>query len=256
MNGKVALVTGGAQGIGLAIARQLAAKGAHSVIADINLEKAVAAAEALRQDDLAASAVKMDVASEDAVNHAMSEIETAVGAPLIIVNNAGIAAESPALDMPMSTWHRNIAIMLTGPLLVARAAAPAMIKARWGRIINMGSLMSFTAFGKDAGYCAAKAGILGLSRSLAADLAPFGVCVNTICPGNILTELMEETARAIEARDGLAPGSFLAERPKAIPLGRLGTPEDIADLAAFLASDAASYITGQAIHVNGGLYYH
>lgn len=256
MNGKVALVTGGAQGIGLAIARHLAAKGAHSVIADINIDKAIAAADILRQDGLAASAVQMDVSSEDAVAHAMQQIEAGAGAPLIIVNNAGIAAESPALDMPMSVWHRNIAIMLTGPLLVTRAAAPAMIKARWGRIINMGSMMSATAFGKDAGYCAAKAGILGLSRSLAADLAPHQITVNTICPGNIMTELMAETARAIEVRDGLAPGTFLADRPKSIPMGRLGTADDVARVAAFLASDEGDYITGQSMHVNGGLYYH
>lgn len=256
MNGKVALITGGAQGIGLAIARHLSGKGAHSVIADINIDKARAAADTLRHDDLAASAVQMDVSSEDSIAEAMRLIVAEVRAPLIVVNNAGIAAESPALDMPMTTWHHNIAIMLTGPLLVARAAAPAMIKARWGRILNMGSMMSATAFGKDAGYCAAKAGILGLSRSLAADLAPHQVTVNTICPGNIMTELMAETARAIEARDGLAPGTFLADRPKSIPMGRMGTANDVARLAAFLASDEGDYITGQSIHVNGGLYYH
>ena len=256
MDGKIALVTGGAQGIGLAIARQIAVKGAHSVIADINIDKAKEAAAALRDEGLSASAVQMDVSSEDAIAAAMRQMQDSVGAPLILVNNAGIAAESPALEMPMSLWHRNIAIMLTGPLLVARAAAPAMIEARWGRILNMGSMMSATAFGKDAGYCAAKAGILGLSRSLAADLAPYQVTVNTICPGNIMTELMAETARAIEARDGLAPGSFLADRPKSIPMGRLGTADDVARLAAFLASDEGDYITGQAIHVNGGLFYH
>lgn len=256
MHGRVALITGGARGIGLAIARRLAQQGTHSVITDIDGEQAAAAAGELRREGHLASAARMDVASEDDIARAVVEIREVAGSPLILVNNAGIPAHSPALEMSIETWNRNIAIMLTGPLLLTRALAPAMIAAKWGRIINMGSLMAFTAFGQDAGYCAAKAGLLGLSRSLAADLAPHRICVNAICPGNILTGLLEETAIRIEARDGLAPGSFLASRHKDIPLGRLGEPADVAKLAAFLASDDADYITGQAIHVNGGLFYH
>lgn len=256
MQGKVALITGGARGIGLAIARRLAQRGSHSIIADIDGEQARLSAEAMKAEGLLATAARMDVSSEIDIARAVAEIREIAGSPLILVNNAGIPAHSPALDMSIETWDRNIAIMLTGPLLLTRALAPAMIAAKWGRIINMGSLMAFTAFGQDAGYCAAKAGLLGLSRSLAADLAPHGICVNAICPGNILTDLLEETATRIEERDGLAPGSFIASRHRDIPLGRLGEPADVAKLAAFLASDEADYITGQAIHVNGGLFYH
>lgn len=258
MTARTALVTGGAQGIGLAIARRLAEQGAHSVIADINADKAAEAAQALRDDGLACSSVGLDVASESAIAAAIDHITGDLGlaVPLILVNNAGIPADSPALDGPLTNWYRCLDVMLTGPLLLTRAVAPAMIAAKWGRIINMGSMMTFTAFGRDTGYCAAKAGLLGLTRSLAADLAPHDVCVNMICPGNILTDLMIETARGIEARDGLPPGSFMAERPKSIPMKRLGTPDDVARMVAHLASDAGDYTTGQAIHVNGGLYYH
>ena len=252
---RTALVTGGAQGIGLAIARRLAQAGATSILADINAERAETAAAMLRSEGLRAHAAAFDVASGDAVAKAVHAMMAQADSPLILVNNAGIPAHSPALGS-LDLWRRSLDVMLTGPLLLARAVVPAMKAAGWGRIINIGSLMSFVAFGEDAGYCAAKAGLLGLTRSLAADLAPHGICVNIICPGNIQTDLMEATARAIEARDGLAPGSFMVERPKSIPRRRLGTPEDIAGTAAFLASDDADYITGQAIHVNGGLYYH
>jgi NAD(P)-dependent dehydrogenase (short-subunit alcohol dehydrogenase family) len=255
---RTALVTGAAQGIGLAIARRLAEQGVHSLIADINGDKAEEAAISLRADGLNCSSVALDVSCETAIADAMGRITGELGLPipLILVNNAGIPADSPALDGPLANWYRCLDVMLTGPLLLARAVAPAMIAARWGRIINMGSMMTFTAFGRDTGYCAAKAGLLGLTRSLAADLAPHDICVNMICPGNIMTDLMAQTAQGIEERDGLPPGSFLAERPKSIPMKRLGTPDDVARLAAFLASDAGDYTTGQAIHVNGGLYYH
>jgi NAD(P)-dependent dehydrogenase (short-subunit alcohol dehydrogenase family) len=254
LTGKTAFITGGAQGIGLAIGHQLARDGAAVVLADINTEKVVLAAEALKHDGYTALSVVMDVADEQSVNEAVGIATHELGAPTILVNNAGIYTKTPAIDVDLKVWHKVLDTMLTGPLLAARAVAPAMIDAKWGRIINMGSMMSYLAFGQDVGYSVVKAGMLGLTRSLAAELAQYQICVNTICPGNIMTALMEETARNIEKRDGMEPGSFLKERPKQIPLGRIGAPEDIAKTASYLCSDAADYVTGQSLHVNGGLY--
>ncbi len=254
LQGKTAFITGGAQGIGLAIGRQLAQDGAAVILADINGEKVVAAGEELRREGCKALPVIMDVADEQSVNQAVATASRELGAPTILVNNAGIYTKTPAIEVDLKIWHKVLDTMLTGPLLAARAVAPAMIAANWGRIINMGSMMSYLAFGQDVGYSVVKAGMLGLTRSLAAELAPHQICVNTICPGNIMTELMEETARNIEKRDGMAPGTFLEQRPKQIPLGRIGAPEDIARTASYLCSDAADYVTGQSLHVNGGLY--
>jgi len=164
-------------------------------------------------------------------------------------------AGGPALDIDMKDWQMSLDVMLAGSFNMARHVLPYMKAAGWGRIINLGSLMSNTAFGEDPIYCTAKAGILGLTRSLAAEFGPYNICVNTLCPGNILTEMMEKVAANAEKRDGLQPGSFLAERAKAIPLRRIGQPEDVAKLASFLCGPDADYITGQSIHVNGGLYY-
>lgn len=254
LTGKIALITGGAQGIGLACARRLAQDGAAIILADINAEKASVSADNLRSKGAQAISVVMDVSDEQSVTAAVEIASDEVGAPTILVNNAGIYRETPALEVDLKVWRKMLDIMLTGPLLAARAVAPAMIEAGWGRIINMGSLMSAVAFGDDAGYCTTKTGLLGLTRSLAADLGKYQICVNAICPGNIMTELMEQTARNIEKRDGLEPGTFLKERPKQIPLGRIGAPEDIANTVSYLCSAGADYITGQSIHVNGGIY--
>jgi 3-oxoacyl-[acyl-carrier protein] reductase len=131
-----------------------------------------------------------------------------------------------------------------------------MKSARWGRIVNMSSMMSATAYGEDAAYCATKAGLLGLTRSLAAEFGPHNVCVNAVCPGNVATFMLERVAESVERRDGLEKGFFMRDRAQAIPLRRLGQPEDIANVVSFLCSTDADYVTGQTLHVNGGLYFH
>jgi 3-oxoacyl-[acyl-carrier protein] reductase len=161
----------------------------------------------------------------------------------------------PALKLSASEWDSALAVNLSAAFYAARALLPFMTAARWGRIINISSMMAATAFGEDAAYCSTKAGLLGLTRSLAAEFGPHNVCVNAICPGNVLTKLMEDAAVTIERRDGLERGSFLRQRAQAIPLRRLGSPEDIAAVVSFLCGPDADYVTGQAIHVNGGLYY-
>ncbi len=254
IEGRVALVTGGGQGIGRGIAERLAKDGATVAIADLNEETAAEAVAHIEAGGGKALAVVMDVSQETSVNEAVEKIVAEVGTVSILVNNAGIFRDTPGLEVSLDEWNFNLAVMLTGPLLCARTVGPGMIEQRWGRIINMASLMSFVAYGCDAGYCATKTGLLGLTRSLAADMAKHNVLVNAICPGNIMTSMLEETGRLVELRDGMEPGQFIRERSNDIPLGRLGQPEDIAKMASFLCSEDADYITGQSLHVNGGLY--
>ena len=257
LEGKNALVTGGAQGIGFAIAERLYRQGVNVVIGDLNFDKAHAAAEQLSTLGQAkAMAIPLDVSKEEEINKAFDQLNDDFRPLTILVNNAGIYRSTP-LDDPASTqnWRFSLEVMLTGSYLMAKAVMPHMIQAGWGRIINLGSLMSFLAFGEDTAYCVAKSGLLGLTRSLSAELAKHNICVNTVCPGNILTEMLRNTAVAIEKRDGLESGSWLADRGKDIPLGRLGTPEDVAKAVVFFCSENADYITGQTLHINGGQFY-
>lgn len=254
-SGKSALITGAAQGIGFAIAKELAVAGARVAVADLDAEKATAAAQAISDETGSGHVgVAMNVADAASIETGLAVVRDAVGAPDILVNNAGIYRSTPLLDLDPGTWQLLIDVMLTGPVLLAKATVPHMIENRWGRIINMGSLTSVMGYGEDIAYGTAKSGVLGMTRSMAAELAKHQICVNTICPGNVLTQLMRETGAAIEKRDGLEPGQFLRERNASIPLGRLGEPVDIANLVVFLVSDRADYITGQTIHVNGGMY--
>lgn len=254
LNNKVALITGAAQGLGKSTAERLARDGAIVVVADLNLEKAEQTAAEIRDKGNDAIAVMMNVADEKSVNDAVDLVEREKGKVSILVNNAGILGATPAQDVPMDIWQRSLDVMLSGSLLCARAVLPGMVDAQWGRIINLGSLMSFVSFGQDVAYCTAKAGILGLTRSLAVEYGPHNICVNAICPGNILTDMLEDVGRMVEQRDGQPEGSFIQERSKEIPLRRLGAPEDIANMVAFLSSDDAAYVSGQSLHVNGALY--
>ncbi len=255
VSGKIALVTGAARGIGYAIARELAAAGASVAVADLDPDGADEAAARLSRSTGANHAgIAMDVADGGSIATGVAAVRDRLGPPDILVNNAGVYRSTPLLELEADTWQSLLNIMLTGPLLLSQALVPHMKERQWGRIINMGSLTSVMGFGEDIAYSAAKTGVLGITRSMAAELAKHQICVNAVCPGNVLTDLMRDTGAAIEKRDGLEKGQFLRERNASIPLGRLGDPEDIANLVVFLASDRGNYITGQTIHVNGGLY--
>lgn len=251
LEGKTALVTGAAQGIGLAFATRLRADGARVIMADRNLAKVEAEADRLGEGTGLAVSAALDVTDRKAVHGLVDK----VGPVDILVNNAGTTGNTPILGTPEEEWRPIIEVNLFGAIHCIQACAPAMVEKGWGRIINMGSLLSYLAYGRDLGYATAKTAILGLTRSASADLASSGVTVNAICPGNVNTDMMREVAPRVEARDGLPPGSFLAMRAKQIPVGRLAEPEDIAALAVFLCTDEAGYITGQALPINGGLYY-
>lgn len=254
LSNKIALVTGAAQGIGESTARRLGQDGAAVVIADIDEQRAAAVAKDLSESGVQAMSVSLDVRDESSVTSALDHVHSELGPVSILVNNAGVLKATPLTEMPMSDWYLNIETMLSGALICSRVVVPDMIEAGWGRIVNMSSMMAEMAYGDDHGYCSAKAGVLGLTRSLAMSYARHNICVNAICPGNVRTPMLDVVAKHVEARDGLAEGEFFKQRERAIPLGRIADPEDISNVVAFLCGSDSDYVTGQTLHVNGGFY--
>ncbi|MCB4820955.1 SDR family oxidoreductase [Roseicella aerolata] len=246
---RVALVTGAARGIGAGIAARLAAVGHPVVLADV-IDEVEATAAALRADGHQARAIRLDVADEAAVAAlpiALGEDWPRLG---ILVNNAGISPKGPdgrarkIRDMPAEEWRRVLAVNLTGAFLVSQACLPPLRARRWGRIIMLTS-QAARAKSQIAGahYAAAKTGLMGFARSLAVECGPDGITVNSIAPGRIDTPMARGTTDAANA-------AFLTQ----VPMGRIGTPADVAEVAAFLASDAAGYLTGATIDIGGGSF--
>jgi 3-oxoacyl-[acyl-carrier protein] reductase len=239
---KVALVTGAAQGIGRALALGLAAAGATVVCSDVRA--ADGTAQAIRDAGQVAYALVLDISVEEQVTGAMAFLDE-IGGIDLLVNNAGIFPRSPVLDLEPAEWDRVMAVNLRGTFLCSRAAAGRMrAQGRGGRIVNVTSGAAFVPTPQSAAYAASKAGIVALTRVLALELAADRVTVNAVAPG--LTDTAQP--RAFYSEDDLA--AFAAR----IPAGRLGTPEDIVPAVLLLCSDEAAYITGQTLHVNGGLY--
>lgn len=244
LEGRVALVTGASRGIGRAVARALAAAGA--TVAITYREQAEMAMEAVREIEDAdglASAYQVDVRDGMRVKEVVKEIQDTHGPVAILINNAGVVRDNYLRFLSQEDWDTVLETNLTGAFLCAKAVLPGMLRLKWGRIINMSSDAAYVGDIRRANYAAAKAGLLGLTRALAREVAGQTITVNAICPGMIETEMttgMDDTRR-----EGLL---------KAIPLARFGAPDDIAALAVFLASPAAGYITGQDISVDGGLH--
>jgi 3-oxoacyl-[acyl-carrier protein] reductase len=242
--GKVAIVTGAAQGIGRAVAEALADHGASLGLVDVNTDPLEELAAALRGKGQHAVAVAADVSSGAAVRQMVERVVAAFGTVHILVNNAGVLRNSPVMEMPESEWDLVVDVCLKGAFLCSQAVLPIMMANRYGKIVNISSLAARSAsvFG-GAAYTAAKAGMLGFSRHLAREVAPHGINVNAICPGATDTPMTRNGARG--------PGHF-AEVGKAVPLGRWGRPQEQASAVLFLVSDAASFITGATLDVNGG----
>jgi 3-oxoacyl-[acyl-carrier protein] reductase len=243
LDGRTALVTGGSRGIGKAICLALAARGAS--VAVHYREQAQAAETVVEQIQSAggkAIALQADMADAQAIARLVNEAAAQLGAVDILVNNAGEMTDSSVADMPDEMWEQTIAVNLTAVFRCARACIPSMKQRRWGRIINLSSQAAYTGSANHAHYAAAKSGLLGFSFSLAKELGAFGITVNVVSPGRITTDMLMVRASGREQ-----------EWMQQTPLRRLGEPEEVASAVAFLASDAARYITGANLHVNGGL---
>ena len=244
MKGKVALVTGGTRGIGRAVAVKLASLGAD--LALFYAGNAQAAEETLslvRALGIRAEAYQCDVSDGEAVNKAVTDARAALGPIDILVNNAGITRDGLSMRMREEDFRRVVDVNLTGAFLVAKAVMPDMIRKRAGRIINITSVAGLMGNAGQANYSAAKAGMIGLTKTLARELAPRGITVNAVAPGFVKTEMT-----------GTMKEDILTQALKAVPLNRIGEAEEIAETVAFLAGDAASYITGTVLQVDGGLY--
>lgn len=249
MNDQHALVTGAGQGIGEAIARQLLARGARVTVLGRRadpLRKLVDEFPEQCRMELA------DVAQESEVKTAFAQAVSAQGAINILVNNAGQAQSAPFMKMDAALWQRMLAVNLTGTMLCMQQVLPAMAAAGYGRIVNVASTAGLAGYAYVAAYCAAKHGVVGLTRSLALEFATKGVTVNAVCPGYTETEIVRDGIARVVEKTGRTPEQAMAEFVKGNPQGRLVQPQEVADAVLWLCGPGAGAVTGQAIAVAGG----
>jgi 3-oxoacyl-[acyl-carrier protein] reductase len=242
LNGRTALVTGAGRGLGRTIAESLAAAGAKVACIDINAECLADTVAAIRAAGGTAEPIACDVTQSERVAETVDEVVKLWGDLYILVNNAGITRDNVLVRMKDDQWDAVLNINLRGTFLFTRAAARPMMKSRQGRIINVASVSGLMGNPGQANYSASKAGVIGLTRTVARELASRNVTVNAVAPGFIATDMTASLGEEI-----------LQEVRKQIPLGRLGDPQDVADAVLFLASDAAAFITGHVLTIDGGL---
>lgn len=244
---RTAVVTGAGRGIGRAEALRLASEGARLAVVDLRQEDAENTVNEIRSGGGRAEAYGVDVVDADAVRAMMEDAARRLGPIAILVNNAGITRDNLLFKMSVEDWDAVLDTHLKGSFLCAREAQRYMVEQKWGKIVNTSSTSALGNRGQ-ANYSAAKAGLQGLTRTLAIELGPFNINVNAVAPGFIDTDMTRDTARRL----GLDPEQFKAGAAARIPLRRVGVPDDIANVVAFLCSDQSSYISGQVIYVRGG----
>jgi 2-hydroxycyclohexanecarboxyl-CoA dehydrogenase len=244
---RVAVVTGAASGMGLAIARHLAAQGDRVGLLDLQGEAADRAAKELRETGATAICVAADVTERSAVDAALARVRAELGPIRIMVTAAGLDAFEPFPEITLESWERILAVNLTGTFHCLQAAVPDMLEAGWGRMVTISSSSAQSGAPRMAHYVASKAGVIGLTRALALELARHGITVNCVPPGMIDTPMLRRAA------SGGDIGALEKTAARVVPVGRAGTPEEIAATCGFLCSDAAAFITGQVVGVNGGM---
>ena len=243
-NGKVAIVTGAASGIGLATAKRLAREGARVAIWDLNEAGAQAAAAEINQAGQQAIASRVDVSRRDQVDAAVKEIHAKFGPVSILVNNAGMTLFRNFMEMDEETWDKVMTVNLKSMLVCTQAVLPDMIEAKWGRVVNVSSSSAQTGSARMSCYAASKGGVIAFTKALAQELAATGITVNNVPPGFVDTPMLR----------GSEIGKVVDQVAAASPMKRAGQPEDMAAAIAFLASEDAGYITGHTLSVNGGRY--
>lgn len=243
LKGANALITGAAQGIGMAIAAGMAREGANVCIADVNIDKAEASAEEVRKSGVKASAIKLDVSNQDEVINAFRSFIKDFGTLDILVNNAGITRDTLLIRMKEEDWDSVMNINLKGTFLCSREAVRIMSKQRAGKIINISSIVAFIGNPGQANYSSSKAAVIGLTKTIAREYAGRGIRVNAVAPGFIQTPMTDNL-----------PDKVKDEMKQSIPLASFGTTGDVTNAVIFLASKESDYITGQVLHVNGGMY--
>jgi NAD(P)-dependent dehydrogenase (short-subunit alcohol dehydrogenase family) len=248
LTGKVALVTGAGQGIGAAIAARLASEGCVIAINSLHPEKAEATATRLRENQVRAEAFPADVADPDAVDAMVRAVEERLGVVNILVNNAAVLEMGPFIDLDLGVWDRTIAVNLTGPFLCTRRVVSEMLDAQWGRIVNVSSIWGVIGARGATAYCAAKGGLIEMTRALGAELGPGGVAVTAVAPGVIDTPQLAADAGFA----GVTLDEMKALYAQDTVVGRIGTVAEIAHAVAFLASDDGMGLCGQVLPVTGG----
>lgn len=243
LENEIALVTGASRGIGQAITFELGARGATVIGTEIFQEGVKEIEEALKERGINGGGELLDVTDQDSINQLMDRLKAKYGAVTILINNAGITRDNLLMRMKEQDWDAVIATNLTSVFRMSKACLRPMTKARKGRIVSIASVVGATGNPGQTNYAAAKAGLMGFTRSLAREVATRGITVNTVAPGFVDTAMTKGLSE--EQKDSLL---------RQIPLGRLCSPEEIAQAVAFLASDGAGYITGETLHVNGGMY--
>lgn len=244
---RVALVTGGARGIGAAIATRLAADGNDVAVLDLNAQDCQATVDFIRARGRRAIAIGADVSDAAQVEEAIRRIGEELGPPLIVVNNAGVTRDNLIFRMSEDDWDVVMDVHLRGGFLVSRAAQAGMVEAKWGRIVNLSSQSALGNRGQ-ANYAAAKAGIQGFTKTLAIELGPFGITANAVAPGVIVTDMTQATAERLK----MTFDEYQSSVAQSTAVRRVGVPDDVAALVSYLSSEEAGFVSGQVIYVAGG----